>query len=299
MIKEAIDVIRRGAAERLVQVLPHPDPRLFILHQPGEPVMQLDLPEPIRAHRCESLGGLLKLARFHYDDHAPTRMAVFYSFERVELVIDTSDARERAVMELQPSVEYETLEATLADDRDKFTADGMRKVLRRELWLAIKKDKDLIKQVGLLKTSATTTVGQDVRREGSSYDAAETARTVSELPNEDQVLMVRPWANHELDHRFAVDCYLDPDTRNNQWEFGPLRHSWQEMRSQALVSLGNLIHEGLGNDVSHATSETPRPRVMVYEGTFRAKFPEVAPAVFSADRVNDGSTRAKKTDDLD
>ena len=229
MIKEALEfLLDKGRNSRTPHLLDVPgDPTHIkrIIDADGK-VQEITLDPGPRFINCKRLSDIIDLINANLD-FTKGPMFVCVCADRVDLVLDTKNGRERARLELLHTEELSffrnRIEEPRIDPRDLRTA--LRYKLRDtmdESSLA-----GLIEQISKYNLNIVSQENVSVDRGGESLgrQVQSEANAPVGMPQEIQRFLIRPWANHDLESRYPIECILDPDSSSKRWILYPIESS--------------------------------------------------------------------------
>jgi hypothetical protein len=175
-----------------------------------------------------------------WDGHA----AIFLETERVTLVFDMRNRRERAHVELAFSDEMAFFQERC--DAPAISIDNLRTAMR----LVLTKcgiSPVLIEQVSKLEINTQGSFAKQVGRgtESMGQSINQAVASAVTLPDERQTFQVRVYENEDLDIRFPLECILDPDAAHRQWILKPIADSMSELYRSTMdvIEVGRLRKE--------------------------------------------------------
>ncbi len=267
MLKEAIDFVLQQGRSQI-------EPKPFDL--PGDPahvryvrdkdgaIVRMDCEPGVRGLVLERIEDLLSLAVAHFDPEVADkkRMAVFYNTSRIDLVFDTSNGREHAVVHLPWTAEYRFFLARAKEPA--ISVQELRAALRFVLSETFRDDK-LVEQVSKIDFSTFDRATMNLDRGKESLGAAiqrETSAPVG-LPGERQTFNVRMFAVFDMTFRAPITCTIDPDLQGRRWQLIPNEASLIDFVEQQLTQLRQTLVTGLKDT-----------KVPIYQGNFNQDQPD-------------------------
>lgn len=199
-----------------------------------------------RNHEVGTLETLADLAkRFKAEGLSPV---VWYRFGSVNLVVDDAGQRTNTVKFYIAFSETWPIVERLAVQRHDHKA--FVRLLRIDLVDAIPAA-DLLDRLRTIKFENGAITRATIKRGDESLGREISARLETgkvEIPDE-VVLSVAPFSNPSEDERYPVRCIVDVDVEAQKFSLVPRPDELDRVRSMAVASLADRLHDLLGDDV--------------------------------------------------
>lgn len=263
MLKEAIEsftaLARQSADVQELKIAGDSPDRVHIVGTDGK-VTQIAKAAPHRQIELLAMADLVELAVKPFDTAWGNR-AIFYSAERVTLVLNRLNGYELATLRLTQSNE-----AAYFANRITTPAVSVKELVEA-LLTTLRKTRpesdlqDFVKAVGNLNVTGGTDASASAARTGSSLSKGvrEAIADPAALPADLQSFNVRPFAVPDMKFRAQLTCTLLPITSDARWRFQPLQDSWLDFTADALEY------------VAHCLKEAVDAKVPIYCGSWNVK----------------------------
>lgn len=245
MIAEAIkrlEDLSNQASELQVITLPGEAPSVHRFVRRDGTIELIAKTPPLRRLELHTLDDLVDLASAPFDASWDQK-AIFFSMNKVTLVLDYRTGYELAELAIPATAEY------------RFFLERAEKpsIAARELVLALQTTlvktlyenatDRLVEQVGKLSIQgdATQTVIAGRGTEGISKSALAKVAEPAALPAALQTFDVQPFAVPDMRFRFPLTCTLHPRTADATWLLQPIEDSLLEFKADALESVRSRL----------------------------------------------------------